>query len=244
MFHFAVFCPVIKRRAAVLALCRAYFQLHKQPSQVRSYHTYEELLTEPFAHDAFLLPVGSPTNGQALPEGIVLAQQLRAMGVQAPIIFVGITTEWAYEAYRVNALQYLLSPLSSDTLYPALTRACATPRSPIYPCITADGLYGIPFHEIESIECTNHILHFHRPFHETVQSVTLRVSMRTALAPLLADPCFLQPHRSYIINMSAVDCLLANEFKMKSGARIPIPRERHAEMKAKYLAFLQGKLKV
>ncbi len=239
-FHLAVFCSVAKRRTAVLGLCRAYFHLRKRPCRVVSFTSFETILAEPFFYDAYLLPITPPPEGQRLPDGILAAQQLRANGMLNPIIFVASTPEWAYEAYRVDALQYLPMPLSSANLYPALERALAPLQSPIFALTTAEGIYGIPFQEIESVECTNHILHFHRREGGSIRSITLRVPLRTAIAPLLNEPNFLQPHRSYVVNLAAVACLRNGEFEMNSGMCIPVPRERFAAIKAAYTAFLEN----
>ncbi len=237
-FQLAVFCPVVKRRAAVLSLCRTFFQLRGLPHQIVSFSSYQELLSAPTRYDAYLLPLTSPPRGQNMPEGLLLAHKLRANGVFSSIIFVASAPEWAYEAYRVNALQYLPMPLSSRMLYPALERALTPVYNPIFPLNTADGIEGIPYYEIESVECTNHILHFHRLTQGSVRSTTLRVPLRTAIAPLLSDAMFLQPHRSYVINLAAVQSLSASGFTMRSGAVIPISRDRYAEIKNIYLAFL------
>ncbi len=241
-FHLAVFCPVAKRRTAVLGLCRSYFHLRKHPCRVVSFTNYDSILAEPFHYDAYILPVTTPLDGKKLPEGILLAQKLRAKGMLNPIIFLASSPEWAYEAYRVNALQYLPMPISTVSLYGALERAVEPLHAPVFALTTAEGVYGIPFSEIESVECTNHILHFHRRAHGSIRSITLRVPLRTAIAPLLDDPRFIQPHRSYVVNLSEVDCLTTSEFQMKSGAQIPVPRERYASIKATYLAFLENTL--
>ncbi len=237
-FQLAVFCPVTKRRATVLAMCNAYFDAHNLHGNVVSFTSLEDIWEEPFDYDAYLLPLDAPENRQRMPDGLLLAKKLRSKGMFNPIIFVATSPEWAYEAYRVNALQYLPIPLSADLLYPALERAVKPTRSPAFALHTANGIHAIPFREIETVECTNHTLLFHRYARSSICSLTLRVPLRTALAPLLQDIRFVQPHRSYVINLSQVEQLGAGEFIMKSGATIPVSRERYANMKASFVAFL------
>ena len=57
-------------------------------------------------------------------------------------------------------------------------------------------------------------------------SLSLRVSFAEVAKPLLEDGRFLQPHRSYVVNLAAAQLLTAGELQMCSGARIPIPRGR------------------
>ncbi|MFI3169483.1 MAG: LytTR family DNA-binding domain-containing protein [Faecalibacterium sp.] len=239
-FQLAVFCPVIKRRSAVLAMCNAFFPMRNLHGHAISFPSCQAILEEKITYDAYLLPLTSPPAGQRTPDGLLLAQALRKQGINRPIIFVAPSPEWAYEAFRVNALQYLLTPLSPESLYPALEQATAVMHTPIFALTTAQGVCGIPFSEIESVECTNHVLHFHCRTRAPARSLTLRVPLRTALAPLLQDARFVQPHRSFVVNLSAVDALCAGELLMKSGAIIPVPRDRYASIKAAYLAFLAG----
>ncbi len=68
-----------------------------------------------------------------------------------------------------------------------------------------------------------------------VRSITLRVPLKEALADLMAKGRFYQPHRSYVINLDAVQQLTDSEFIMESGAQVPVPRGRAAEAREIFL---------
>lgn len=237
-FQLAVFCPVPQRRPTVLALCTGYFELNNLNANVVTFSNAKTMEDEPFAYDAYLLALTPPSKTKSLPDGLLLAQKLRTKGMLNPIIFTANTPEWAYEAFRVNALQYLPSPLTADLFYPALEQALAPTAAPLFALNTATGICAIPFREIESVECTNHTLLFHRYALTSVQSLTLRVPLRTVLAPLLQDARFVQPHRSYVVNLAEVERLDIAAFVMKSGASIPVSRDRYPLMKEAYLSFI------
>ena len=75
---------------------------------------------------------------------------------------------------------------------------------------------------------------------EDVASLSLRVPFSEVAKPLLADARFLQPHRSYVVNLAAAAQLSSGELWMRSGARVPIPRGREPAVRAAFRAFLEG----
>mgnify|MGYP000829959248 FL=1 len=98
---------------------------------------------------------------------------------------------------------------------------------------------ALPFADIEYLECTHHIVHFHLASGEDVASLSLRVPFSEVAKPLLADERFLQPHRSYVVNLAAASQLSAGELWMRSGARVPIPRSREAAVRTAFRKFLE-----
>ena len=83
------------------------------------------------------------------------------------------------------------------------------------------------------------MVHFHLATGEDVPSLSLRVPFAEVAKPLLADDRFLQPHRSYVVNLAAAEQLAAGEFRMRSGARVPIPRGKEAAVRARFKAWME-----
>ena len=83
------------------------------------------------------------------------------------------------------------------------------------------------------------MVHFHLLSGEDVVSLSLRVSFAEVAKPLLEDGRFLQPHRSYVVNLAAARLLTAGELQMSSGARIPIPRGREGAVRDAFQQWVQ-----
>ena len=128
-------------------------------------------------------------------------------------------------------MQYLHIPFRPEQLTALLDRATEPEYGPVIPVATAMGLRALPFADIEYLECTHHVVHFHLLSGEDVVSLSLRVSFAEVAKPLLEDGRFLQPHRSYVVNLAAAQLLTAGELQMCSGARIPIPRGREGAVR-------------
>ena len=166
------------------------------------------------------------------------AAELRRRGRRAPLAFVARTPAHAYSAYRVDAMQYLLQPVHQPEVSALLKRAVEPEYGPTLTVTTADGVRALAYAEIEYLECTHHIVHFHLTTGEDVASLSLRVPFSAVAQPLLADGRFVQPHRSYVVNLEAVQLLSPGEVRMRSGARIPIPRGREAAVREAFCARL------
>ena len=110
---------------------------------------------------------------------------------------------------------------------------------PAIPVATASGLRVLPFADIEYLECTHHVVHFHLASGEDVPSLSVRVPFAQVAQPLLADKRFVQLHRSYVVNLAAVSQLAAGEFWMQSGARVPVPRGREPAARTALKDYLE-----
>ena len=225
IFHIAVCSPDAGLRSGLERQCMEFFARRADACIVEHLPDTDALLRkdgEGVRDDLYLLEL----SGSATPVGLAAAGELRRRGRRAPLAFVARTTAHAYSAYKVDALQYLLLPVRQRELSALLARATEPEYGPALTVATAEGLRLLPYAQIEYLECTHHVVRFHLLSGEDVMSLSLRVSFAEVARPLLADGRFLQPHRSYVVNLAAARLLTAGELQMSSGARIPIPRGR------------------
>ena len=122
-----------------------------------------------------------------------------------------------------------------ETAYVDEVRALIARQRPVL----AAGLRALPFANIEYLECTHHVVHFHLASGEDVPSLSVRVPFAQVAQPLLADERFVQLHRSYVVNLAAVSQLAAGEFWMQSGARVPVPRGREPAARTALKDYLE-----
>ena len=225
IFHIAVCSPDAGLRSGLERQCMEFFARRADACIVEHLPDTDALLRkdgEGVRYELYLLEL----SGSATPVGLAAAGELRRRGRRAPLAFVARTTAHAYSAYKVDALQYLLLPVRQRELSALLARATEPEYGPALTVATAEGLRLLPYAQLEYLECTHHVVRFHLLSGEDVMSLSLRVSFAEVARPLLADGRFLQPHRSYVVNLAAARLLTAGELQMSSGARIPIPRGR------------------
>ena len=219
IFHIAVCSPDPVLRGRVQRHCMEYYARRADACIVEQLESTAALLQQEEAgsrYELYLieLPATNPCCG------LQAAAELRRRGVRAPLAFLAHTTAYAYEAFRVDAMQYLHIPFRPEQLTALLDRATEPEYGPVIPVATAMGLRALPFADIEYLECTHHVVHYHLASGEDVAS--------------------LSPHRSYVVNLAAAAQLSSGELWMRSGARVPIPRGREPAVRAAFRAFLEG----
>ena len=238
IFHIAVCSPDAGLRSGRERQCMEFFARRADACIVEHLPDTDALLRkdgEGVRYDLYLLEL----SGSATPVGLAAAGELRRRGRRAPLAFVARTTAHAYSAYKVDALQYLLLPVRQRELSALLARATEPEYGPSVTVNTAEGLRALPYAGIEYLECTHHIVHFHLTSGEDVPTLSLRVPFSAVAQPLLADGRFLQPHRSYVVNLAEADLLSAGELRMRSGARISIPRGREGAVRDAFQQWVQ-----
>lgn len=238
VFHIAVCTPDPLLFSRIQRQCMEYYSRRADACIVVQIHGAEALLERDAAGERYELYLLELTNEEA-PAALRTAAALRSRGCRAPLAFLAHTPVYAYNAYRVDAMQYLLLPFRPEQLFALLDRATEPEYGPVVPVTTADGLRALPFADIEYLECTHHVVHFHLASGEDVPSLSVRVPFAQVAQPLLADERFVQLHRSYVVNLAAVSQLAAGEFWMQSGARVPVPRGREPAARTALKDYLE-----
>ena len=238
IFHIAVCSPDAVLRGRVQRHCLEYYARRADACIVEQLEDAGALLRKEDAGSRFELYL-IELAAVARPEGLTAAAELRRRGRRAPLAFVARTPAHAYSAYRVDAMQYLLQPVHQQELSALLDRATEPEYGPAMTVSTAAGLRVLAYAEIEYLECTHHVVHFHLCSGEDVPSLSLRVPFSEVARPLLEDGRFLQPHRSYVVSLAAVRLQTAGELLMASGARVPIPRGRESAVREALQAWFR-----
>ncbi len=240
IFHIAVCSPDAVLRSVLERQCMEYFARREEDACIVQQLADPDALLRRDAEgerfDLYLIELAAV----AEPAGLKAAGELRRRGRRTPIAFAARTPAHAYNAFKVDAMQYLLLPVHQQELSALLRRATEPEYGPALTVSTAAGLRVLAYAEIEYLECTHHVVHFHLRSGEDVPSLSLRVPFSEVARPLLADGRFLQPHRSYVVSLPAVRQLAAGELLMASGARVPIPRGREASVREAIRARFRG----
>ena len=224
IFHIAVCSPDSVLRSRVERQCLDYYARRDDACIIEQLDSPEALLARDDAGERYeLYLIELPSTAAAA--SLRAAAALRSRGRRSPLAFLAHTPAHAYSAYRVDAMQYLLLPVPE--------------YGPAIPVATASGLRVLPFADIEYLECTHHVVHFHLASGEDVPSLSVRVPFAQVAQPLLADERFVQLHRSYVVNLAAVSQLAAGEFWMQSGARVPVPRGREPAARTALKDYLE-----
>ena len=205
--------------------------LHDVDYQVESFRTARQLLLNyEAAHcDILFLDI---LIGDG--DGISVARKIRDLNADVPIVFVTSSRDYAIDSYDVNAVHYLMKPVTPQAVDEALKR-CQR--------VIHDKHRTI---KVMSGRMTERVLARDVMYAETFgHRVTLHLRGRdldttTPLAKIAeegGDP-FLRCHRSFVVNMDYVTAVHGKSFMMADGSEVPIRTNGSAQVIAAYHAYL------
>ena len=172
--------------------------------------------------------------------GIEAAREFRGMGVKSRIAFLTSSTDYALEAFEVDAVQYLVKPVSEMSIFDFLDKVFESieQERKRYVLLKVDNTVRRIM--VNSVVCCesqrkNQYLHF-----SDGTSLCLHMTM-AGLEKLFAPfPEIMRLGSSYIINLEHVDILNAHELRMDDGRVIYMPRGSWQNVREKYFDYYCG----
>jgi DNA-binding LytR/AlgR family response regulator len=240
MFTIAVCDDFLEQLTAIEAMLHLY--QNERPGtrlDVSLFNSSEELadgLNAGKRFNLYLLDIIMPKL-----DGVALAQQIRAIDSEASVVFLTQSEDFALEAYRVSAAQYIVKPVKKEDLFPILDKIIAgrkVEEDLFYTLFAPGRTVNLLYSSIMVVEYIGRALRFYLTTEKYVESKTIRTAFGQAVEELLKDKRFLSVHQSFVINMSHVRELQNRCIYMNNGMEIPIPRPKYVAVKNAYLRYL------
>ena len=111
-------------------------------------------------------------------------------------------------------------------------------KEDIYTFKGRNGIVSIELEQLIAVENVARVMHFYMEQGKVYESVYIRKPFEQELDRLLRDSRFIQPHKSFVVNMDHVEKMMAHDFLMSDGSIIPISRNSLSQTKRGYLEFL------
>lgn len=167
--------------------------------------------------------------------GTEAAEKMLAKNPGMGVIFLTTSSEYAVEAFAMNAAHYLLKPFSQEQFDAAIDRAVRkTEDQELLSFACVDGMYRVRISEIVSIESQNHYLLLLLASGETLK---LRMKLSQMFREIQKYPGFIRVGASYIVNLDFVRSISGNGMEMQDGGKIPVPRRSSEEVQKTYMEF-------
>jgi DNA-binding LytR/AlgR family response regulator len=169
--------------------------------------------------------------------GIDAAKEIRQFNKDVKIIFITSSPEFAVDSYSVDAYYYALKPIWKDKLIILLDKVISDMETDSGISIlkkSKTGLTRIYINKLEFAEVIGKTILYHLTDGSVIEAVG---SMTGLENELLVNPCFIKPHRSYIINMHHIDTLSPREIKMQSHLLVPLAKANYNIVKSTYITF-------
>lgn len=169
--------------------------------------------------------------------GVDAARELREMGIGCHIIFLTVSREYALEAFQVNAVQYLLKPVSKDSLFQVLDKVwkkIEEDRKKYLVLRIDNRLCRIPLHDIEYIEAQKKCQCMYL---SDGTSCLLRLTMAKIYEMLCGYGEFVKAGVSYIVNLRHVESMSVQTIQLDNGKKIYLPRGAYPALKEQYFHY-------
>lgn len=144
------------------------------------------------------------------------------------IIFTTAYSEYAIQGYELNALDYLLKPITFERFLKAVTKLQSKNEDTLEKTITVKSgydLHKLKLNDITHIESDSEYVIFHTPEKKIMCHKTLK-----SLEKSLDASAFMRVHRSFIVNKSKVTGLKGRDLLL-STITIPVSDSYYENVK-------------
>lgn len=164
--------------------------------------------------------------------GMEIAIKLREQGYKGAITFLTTSKDFAIESYEVEAIGYLIKPLTKEQVEKIFIKFLKPKFRPSICLLVGREKRYFYLDDIAYLESRNHDI-----LVNLISGEVLRTRGKLAdVETKLDDPRFLSCHKSFLVNMQLI-CDVKEGFILKNGADVPIKirgRNRITEMYYSY----------
>lgn len=216
----------------IAAKIRDILEQLKTPCLIRQFNSGQELLQAPEKFDIIFLDIIM----RGL-DGMATAQFLRSKSPDIILIFISSSRDYVFDAYDVEAFQYLLKPIDVGKLRHVLEKAvCKTEtHSSEYMIINIERQKKKMF--LDDI-CYFEIRGRKIDIHKTDDILTYYEQIGI-LEKNLQDKGFFRCHKSYLINLRHVDTYNRQEVTLDNGEKIMIAKRRYDDFIREILSYMR-----
>ena len=158
--------------------------------------------------------------------GMECAERIRLKDQQALIIFITGMVQYAVQGYKVNAMDYIVKPVTAPQLRLSLNRAFRRLRDLQPKVITfhaPGGMTAIDVQDILYVEAVNHSA-VARTSHGDIPCGTTLSAVETQLKPY----GFFRCHSGFLVNLKLVEQVTATD-AVVAERLVPVSRHRRKE---------------
>ena len=168
--------------------------------------------------------------------GVELSKLIRKKDNLIQIIFITALTDYIHVGYDVDAINYLIKPVSEEKLNETLNKSISrkkTKSKSIF--IESDrGIYKADEDSIMYMEIKNHQLYIHKE----KETITTRKRLKE-MEEILSKDEFIKPHRSYIVAIKYIKNIDSKQITLKDKSTIPISRGNYAEVQKRFFDYFK-----
>lgn len=174
--------------------------------------------------------------------GMEAAQLMRTYDSETPIIFVTNLAQYAVKGYEVDALDFIVKPVTYFNFRMRMDKAMRRIRRNASRSIaigTRDGMRVVALSDIEYVEVSKHDLSYHLVDEE--EPLVVYGSL-VAFEQEVTGGTFVRISNSCLVNMNRIRSMRGGELTMRDGQVLYFSRSKKREAVETITAFLGGSI--
>lgn len=235
----------------------------------RQHNGVKEILSQHFCHaQAFLFAWEEETYDMIFLDiqmpginGMETARKIRETDSGVKLVFTTGVTDFLQEGYEVDAIRYLLKPITREKVWQCLDKLLQEPTAPSQLIFQMqEGVVKLLEKEIEYFEARGHYTICHlqtggqqtgrftdaeadsgepgRGMQENGRELVLRESFNS-LCDRLSQRPFVRCHRSYLCHIAHIYRVERTEIILESGGRIPVSRRMYEPAAKAFISYFR-----
>lgn len=208
----------------------------------RRFENADELLwlvrEKKYMPDLIFMDIYLPDNGHnSYPLGMEAAKELRNMNYKGKIVFLTTSREYALEAFDVDALQYMVKPVSEEKMFSVLNGLLKDieEERKKYILLRIEGrLVRVALNDIVYCEAQGKTQCMYLA---DGMQCTLRMTMTELYEQLSQCQEFVRIGVAFIVNLGYIGSLNAKEICMENGMKIYLPRGTYKRLREQYFNY-------
>lgn len=220
------------QRKLLTTLITTYMNQQQQPFHLSAFEDADQLfLSYDLAQPYDIVVLDIQMDGM---NGMELAKRLRAQNASMAILFVTGVTEYIYDSFDVNAINYLLKPYDEERFFGCLDKA-------IEQCRKVDDMIILQVDkELIKLKETA-VLYVESDGHylivvTTDQTYRTKKTMTQFIQELHSD-CFYRLDRSHLVNLMAVERITPKQIFLMNHTTIWIPKGKHKAFSQAFMDY-------
>ena len=173
--------------------------------------------------------------------GIDTAMKIHRYSRITKIIFLTVSSEFAVDSYNVNALDYILKPITAERFAIAIRKFEESRRQFEYETIMIQkksGVIQIPLYTLCYVEVFDHSIIYHLS-DSSIEKC--RQSLSEVEDRLKRNSKFFKTHRSYIVNMDYIKRIDIKGITMTNGDVVLLSKSNYKSLTDLFLKYkLEG----
>lgn len=171
--------------------------------------------------------------------GVAIAKTLREISPEAGIVFVTTSREHAVDAFSLDALHYLVKPVTTEGVMEAFRRLSKlrSRKRPMITLATGRDSHSVYLDEIYYLQSVNHALEF-----TLIGGRILKIWTPLNEVKEHLGTGFLKINRGTIVNMDYVEQMGIDTCIMRDGAKLVLTRKDHIAIRSAYDDYIFSQL--